>query len=98
MARIDDLSDGQFMELQAEYGDSIPICPICTLEDVRHLLLELVASDAVSDEVKSALAPVLYAVTGALVTDRSMAEQGEGSAHLGGDEDIDDDGAFPRTQ
>jgi hypothetical protein len=98
MARIDDLSDGQFMELQAEYGDSIPICPICTLEDVRHLLLELAASDAVSDEVKSALAPVLYAVTGALVTDRSMAEQGEGSAHLGGDEDIDDDGAFPRTQ
>ena len=98
MARIDDLSDGQFMELQVEYGDSIPICPICTLEDVRHLLLELVASDAVSDEVKSALAPVLYAVTGALVTDRSMAEQGEGSAHLGGDEDIDDDGAFPRTQ
>ena len=98
MPRIDDLSDAEFMELQAEYGDSIPICPICTLEDVRHLLLELVASDAVSDEVKSALAPVLYAVTGALVTDRSMAEQGEGSAHLGGDEDTDDDGAFPRTQ
>jgi hypothetical protein len=86
------------MELQAEYGDNIPICPICTLEDVRHLLLELVAGGAVSDEVKSALAPVLYAVTGALVTDRSMAEQGEGSAHLGGDEDIDDDGAPPRTQ
>ena len=98
MPRIDDLSDAEFMELQAEYGDSIPICPICTLEDVRHLLLELVASDAVSDEVKSALAPVLCAVTGALVTDRSMAEQGEGSAHLGGDEDTDDDGAFPRTQ
>ena len=98
MPRIDDLSDAEFMELQAEYGDSIPICPICTLEDVRYLLLELVASNAVSDEVKSALAPVLYAVTGALVTDRSMAEQGEGSAHLGGDEDTDDDGAFPRTQ
>jgi hypothetical protein len=98
MPRIDDLSDAEFMELQAEYGDSIPICPICTLEDVRHLLLELVASDAVSDDVKSALAPVLYAVTGALVTDRSMAEQGEGSAHLGGDEDIDDDAAPPPTQ
>ena len=51
-----------------------------------------------SDEVKSALALVLYAVTGALVTDRTMAEQGDGSAHLGGDEDNDDDGAPPRKQ
>jgi hypothetical protein len=98
MPRIDDLSDAEFMKLQAEYGDSLPICPICTLEDVRHLLLELVAGDAVSDEVKNALAPVLYAVTGALVADRTMAEQGDGSAHLGGDEDYDDDGAPPRTQ
>ena len=46
----------------------------------------------------SALAPVLYAVTGSLVTDRTMAEQGDGSAHIGGDEDNDDDGAIPRTQ
>ena len=98
MPRIDDLSDGEFMKLQAEYGDSLPICPICTLEDVRHLLLELEAGNAVSDEVKSALAPVLYAVTGALVTDRTMAEQGDGSAHLGGDEDNDDDGMPARTQ
>ena len=98
MPRIDDLSDAEFMKLQAEYGDSLPICPICTLEDVRHLLLELVVGDAVSDEVKSALAPVLYAVTGALVTDRTMAEQGDGTAHLGGDEDVDDDGAPRRTQ
>ena len=98
MPRIDDLSDAEFMKLQAEYGDSLPICPICTLEDVRHLLLELVAGDAVSDEVKNALAPVLYAVTGALVTDRTMAEQGGGSAHLGGDEDNDDDGTPLRTQ
>ena len=98
MPRIDDLSDAEFMKLQAEYGDNLPMCPICTLEDVRHLLLELVAGDAVSDEVKNALAPVLYAVTGALVTDRTMAEQGEGSAHLGGDEDMDDDGTPPRTQ
>jgi hypothetical protein len=98
MPRIDDLSDAEFMKLQAEYGDSLPVCPMCTLEDVRHLLLELMASDAVSDEVKSTLAPVLYAVTGALVTDRTMAEQGSGSAHLGGDEDIDDEGMPPRTQ
>ena len=98
MPRIDDLSDAEFMRLQAEYGDSLPVCPICTLEDGRHLLLELVAGDAVSDEVKSALAPVLYAVTCALVTDRTMAEQGDGSAHLGGDEDNDDDDAPPRTQ
>ena len=54
--------------------------------------------DAVSDEVKSALASVLYAVTGSLVTDRTMAEQGDGSAHLGDDEDGDDDGGPPRTQ
>jgi hypothetical protein len=98
MPRIDDLSDAEFMRLQGEYGDSLPICPICTLEDVRHLLVELAAGDAVSDEVKNALAPVLYAVTGALVTDRTMAEQGGGSAHLGGDEDGDDDAVPPRTQ
>src|SRR5215813_3600850 len=98
MPRIDDLSDAEFMNLQAEYGASLPICPICTLEDVRHLLLELVAGDAVPDEVKNALAPVLYAVTGALVTDRTMAEEGGGSAHLGGDEDGDDDDVPPRPQ
>ena len=95
MLRIDELSDAEFMELQAEYGDCLPICPICTLEDVRQLLLELVAGDAAPDEVKSALAQVLYAVTGALVTDRTMAEQSGGSAHLGGDEDSDDDGTPP---
>ena len=98
MPRIDDLSDAEFMKLQAEYGNSLPICPICTLEDVRHLLLGLVVGDAVSDDVKSALAPVLYAVTGALVTDRTMAEQGDGSAHLGGDEDNEDDHAPPPKQ
>jgi len=95
MPRIDDLSDAEFMKLQDEYGDSLPICPICTLEDVRQLLLELVARDAVSEEVVSALAPILYAVTGALVTDRTMAEQGSGSAHL---EDNDDGTAPRRTQ
>jgi hypothetical protein len=98
MPRIDDLTDAEFMKLQAEYGDSLPICPICTLEDVRHLLLELVAGDAMPDEAKSALASVLYAVTGALVTDRTMAEQGGGSAHLGGDEDLDEEGVPARTQ
>jgi hypothetical protein len=98
MPCIDDLSDAEFMKLQAEYGDNLPICPICTLEDVRHLLLGLVADDAVSDEVKNAIAPVLYAVAGALLTDRTMAEQGEGSAHLGGDEDDDDGGAPTRPQ
>ncbi len=98
MPRIDDLSEAEFMKLQAEYADSLPICPICALEDVRQLLLELVTGHAVSDEVKNALASVLDAVTGALVTDRTMAEHGDGSAHLGGDEDNDDDGALPRTQ
>ena len=86
------------MKLQAEYGDSLPFCPICTLEDVRYALLELVASDAVSEELKGTLAPVLYAVTGALVTDRTMAEQGGGSAHLAGDEAVDDDRAPSRPQ
>jgi hypothetical protein len=96
--RIDDLSDAEFMNLQAEYGASLPICPICTLEDVRHLLLGLAAGDAVSEEVKNTLAPVLYAGTGALVTDRTMAEEGGGTALLGGDDDIDDDDAPPRVQ
>ena len=98
MPRIDDLSDAEFMKMQAEYGDSLPICPICTLEDVRHLLLELAAGDALSDEVKSTFAPVLYAVTCALVTNRALAEQGDGSAHLGGDEGDDDDTVPRRTQ
>jgi hypothetical protein len=83
MPRIDDLSDAEFMKLQAEYGNDLPLCPICALEDVRHL---------------STLAPVLYAVRGALLADRTLAEQGDGSAHLGGDEDYDDDGALPLTQ
>ena len=98
MVRIDDMSDAEFMKLQAEYNESLPICPICTLEDVRHLLLELAAGNAVSDEVKNTLAPVLHVVTGALVTDRTMAEQGGGSAHLGGDDDSDEEEAFARTQ
>ncbi len=98
MPRIDDLSEAEFMQLQAEYGSDLPICPICTLEDVRSLLLELVGRDAVSGEVKTALSQVLYLVTGALVTDRTMAEQGEGSAHLGGDEDDDDDAGPTRAQ
>ena len=63
MPLIDDLSDAEFMKLQAEYGDSLPICPICTLEDVRQLLQELVTGHAVSDEVKNALASVFAAVT-----------------------------------
>jgi SAM-dependent methyltransferase len=46
MPRIDELSDGEVMKLQSEYGDSLPICPVCTLEEVRHLLLELVAGYA----------------------------------------------------
>ena len=49
-------ADAEFMKLQAESSDSPPIYPICTLEHVRHLLLESMTSDAVSDEVKSALA------------------------------------------
>ena len=60
MPRIDDLSDAEFMKLQAEYGDSLPACPICTLGGVRHLLLELVAGDAASDEVKSDLPPLWW--------------------------------------
>jgi hypothetical protein len=27
MPRIDDLSDAEFMKLQAEYGESLAICP-----------------------------------------------------------------------
>ncbi len=35
MSRIDDLSDAEFMKLQAEYGDSLPFSPICTVESVQ---------------------------------------------------------------
>jgi hypothetical protein len=71
MPRIDDLSDAEFMKLQAEYGDGLPICPICTLEDVRHLILELVAGDAVSDvSAPSALRDPVSARGPALPSDR----------------------------
>jgi hypothetical protein len=91
MPRIEDLSESEFMQLQAEYGDDLPICPVCTLEDVRNVLLKLVAGDAVSGEVRKALEQILYVVTGALVTDRTLAEQNHGSAHLGVDDDDDDE-------
>jgi hypothetical protein len=39
-ASIDDLSDAEFIKLQTEYSDNLPICPICTSEDVRHLLVD----------------------------------------------------------
>ena len=89
MTRIEDLSESEFMQLQAEYGEDLPICPICTLEDVRNVLLMLVSGDAVSGEAQTALEQILYLVTGALVTDRTFAEQNHGSAHLGGDDDDD---------
>ena len=98
MPRIDDPSDAEFMKSQTEYSDSLPICPVCTLEDVRHLLLELVSADAVSEEMKGVLGPVHYPVTSALATHRTMVEHGAGSAHLVGDEDNDDDAAPARTQ
>jgi len=57
MQPIADMEDDQFMKLQTRYASELPICPICSLEDARHLLSDIVfdAPNAVSDGVRQLL-------------------------------------------
>ena len=73
------MEDNEFMKLQALYAAELPICPICTLEDARHLLSDLVfdAPNAVSDDARQLLQELLFIVTGALVSNRTEAERGD---------------------
>ena len=77
MQPVSDMEDGDFMKLQSLYANELPICPICSLEDARHLLSDIVfdAPNAVSDGVRQLLQELLFVVTGALVSNRTEAEQ-----------------------
>jgi hypothetical protein len=75
---ISDMPPDEFMNLQALYTAELPICPICSLETVRHVLSELTfgtPQEAMVDGVRQALSEVLFLVTGALVSERTDAEQ-----------------------
>ncbi|MGC1413584.1 MAG: hypothetical protein WA864_32095 [Acetobacteraceae bacterium] len=71
------MTDDDFMKLQTLYASELPICPICSLEDTRHLLSDIVfeAPNTVSDGVRQLLQELLFIVTGALVSNRTEAEQ-----------------------
>jgi hypothetical protein len=84
MQPISDLPADEFMRLQAAYGADLPICPVCTLEDVRHVVSAIIfeaPKNAMSEGVRQTLEQVLYVVTGALVSNRAEAEQDEYAAH-----------------
>ena len=57
MQPISDMTDDDFMKLQVLYANEPPICPICSLEDTRHLLSDIVldAPSLVSDDVRQLL-------------------------------------------
>lgn len=78
MQPISDMPDDDFMNLQSLYADELPICPICSLEDVRHVLSGLLfqaPKEAVPEGMRRALEELLFVVTGALVSNRTEAEQ-----------------------
>lgn len=81
MQPISDIPDDEFMRLQAAYGADLPIC---TLEDVRHVVSAMIfeaPKDAMSEGIRQTLEQVLYVVTGALVSNRAEAEQDAYEAH-----------------
>lgn len=79
MQPIADMPDDAFMKLQQLYAAELPICPVCTLEDARRvlswLLFEAPNSNADPDAVRGVIEKLLFVVTGALVSNRSEAEQ-----------------------
>ena len=84
MQPIADMEDDDFMKLQALYGAELPICPICSLEDARHVLSELLfdaPKDTVSDAVHHTLEDLFFVVIGALVSNWVEAEQEDQSSH-----------------
>ena len=85
MQPIADMEDDQFMKLQELYSPDLPICGVCTLEDARQVL-SWVIFEASKDEtseraVRQALEGLLFLVTGALVSNRSEAEQDDQASH-----------------
>jgi hypothetical protein len=84
MQPIADMENDQFMKLQELYAAELPICGVRTLEDARQLLSWLVfeaPKDDTSERVRQALERLLFVVTGALVSNRTEAEQDDQSPH-----------------
>jgi hypothetical protein len=84
MQSISDMPDDDFMKLQELYGADLPICGVCTLEDARQVLSWIVfeaPKKDTSEGVREALGGLLFIVTGALVSNRSEAEQEEHGSH-----------------
>jgi hypothetical protein len=84
MQPIADMEDDDFMKLQSLYASELPICPICTLEEARHVLSELVfdaPKDGMSNNVRQMLSELLLIVTGALVSNRTETEQEDQASH-----------------
>ena len=84
MHPISDMPDDDFMKLRELYGADLPICPICTLDATRSVLNEAVyeaPKSAVSEGVRQTLEKLLFAVTGALVSDRTEAELEDQASH-----------------
>ena len=84
MQPIADMEDDDFMKLQALYASELPICGVCALEGARQLLSWLVfeaPKDETSERVRQALEGLLFVVTGALVSNRTEAEQDDQSPH-----------------
>ena len=84
MQPISDMPYDDFMKLQALYAAELPICPVCTLEEARHVLSELLfdaPKDGMSDNVRQMLRELLLVVTGALVSNRTEAEQEDQASH-----------------
>jgi recombinational DNA repair protein RecR len=84
MQPISDMPSDEFMKLQSLYAAELPICPICTLEDARQALSWLIfesPKDETSERVRQAMEGLLFVVTGALVSNRTEAEQDDQASH-----------------
>jgi hypothetical protein len=84
MQPISDIPDDDFMKLQSLYEAELPICPICTLESVRHAVSDVVfgaPKSELSDSLRHMMEEVLFLVTGALVSERTDAEQDDETEH-----------------
>lgn len=75
MQPISDMPDDDFMKLQQLYAAELPICEVCTLEAARQILSDAVFGLPMPDGLRQSLQELLFVVTGALVSNRTEAEQ-----------------------
>ena len=84
MQPISDMPDDDFYEAASLDAAELPICPVCTLEEARHVLKRVVfdaPKDGMSDNVRQMLRELLLVETGALVSNRTEAEQEDQASH-----------------